>query len=36
VRLTEGLAEAQPAEDRIHMNGAYGLELLRHLGIARS
>jgi hypothetical protein len=35
VRLTEGLAEAQPAEDRIHMNGAYGLELLRHLGIAR-
>ncbi len=35
VRLTPGLGEAQPEDDRIHMNGAYGLELLRHLGIAR-
>lgn len=33
VRLTPGLGEVQPEADRIHMNGAYGLELLRHLGI---
>jgi len=35
VRLTPGLGDAQPEEDRIHMNGAYGLELLRHLGLSR-
>lgn len=34
VRLTEAMDEAQPETDRIHMNAAYGLALLRHLGLA--
>jgi hypothetical protein len=33
MRLTENLAEAHPPDDFAHMNGAFGRELLRHIGL---
>lgn len=34
-RLVQGLEAAQPDSNDAHMNAAYGLELLRHLGLLR-